>query len=272
MPTSAALEVITRGYDSSGRVLAGTRQYWQHFDRVNDAVGGMLVPVQGAFRARYGGGAADSADTHDEAGCGDVRVWNLTGDQLYTACRAGRDPQLVGGAAWFPRTTAQGFDPHIHWLLLGDSPMSTGTAWQASEYGAGRNGLASRGRDDFWRPPVITDYVYLEDDMTPDEHAELFRIGRALDDLKADEKQHAKGERDRDAAERDRDKNRFTRLVTALGQSVDQLGILINSTDDAATKDELRKLKRQLMRQLKDDPDVTGVDNPSDDAMEQAGA
>ena len=157
---SSPLDVLTRGADTSGRTVAATRQAWQHFDRVNAHVGGKLVIVQGAFRARYGGGAGASAGTHDSAGCLDIRTWNLTKDERDTAQREAR---RLGAAAWY-RHQGQGFDPHMHWVLLGDSPMHPAAAQQVTAYKNGRNGLASNGPDDFWRPSRIENYRYLSEE------------------------------------------------------------------------------------------------------------
>jgi hypothetical protein len=100
----------------------------------------------------------------------------------------------------------------------------------------------------------------LEDDVTPEEHQELFRIGRVLDKFRA-------GEVSRDQAEADRDKRRFTEVITEMGKQADLLTTLINKTADAATKTELRKAKERIMTYLKNNPDVTGVDNPDDSQM-----
>jgi len=109
-------------------------------------------------------GADASAGTHDLSGCLDVRTWNLTEEQRHQAMRKARQ---IGWAAWY-RTEAQGFDPHMHWLLLAERPMHPDAANQEAQYLAGLNGLASRGPDDFWRPDPIRrfDYAaYLEEDM-----------------------------------------------------------------------------------------------------------
>lgn len=253
----SALEKIQRGYDSSGRALFATKQMFQHFDRVNEAVGGVLVIVQGSFNK----GTVDSAGTHDLAGCIDCRTWNLTVAQRQHAQRAGRDPDIVGGAAWWYRTPVQGFDYHLHVLLLGDAPMTPQTQFQASEYRAGRNGLANRRADDFWRPAIIRDYRYIKDpDMTPEQAATLKRIEQKLDDFR-----QAEAKRDKNTFERD--KQRFTRLVTEMGKNADLLGRIAASAKDSETKTLAQRRQAEILKYLKEDPDVTGVDNPSDDAM-----
>lgn len=248
---------VRRGNDTSGRPLYATKQMFQHFDRVNDVVGGVLVPVQGSFIR----GTAASADTHWYAGCFDVRTWNLTTEVRHKAMRAGRDPEIVGGAAWWYRTVAQGFDNHIHLMLLGDAPLSNGARYQAVEYRLGRNGLKSRGADDFWRPARITNYKYIEDDMfTNEDRALLQRIARGLSTFR-------ENELSRDQAEAERDRKRFTAIISKMGGVVDSLAALEAKTADAATKTALRQEREKLLLALKNDPDVTGVDNPSDDAL-----
>lgn len=249
-------ERIQRGFDSSGRPLYATRMNWQHFDRVNEQCGNKLVTVQGSWSD-----ATASANTHRLAGCRDVRVWNLTADECNHMIRVARDPDIVGHAAAFIRTAAQGFDPHSHWILMGDLPMDALAAQQIQMWMAGLNGLASGAKDDFpWRPDTFTPYQYIEDDMfTEEDHKILTRLDAARIN-----------ERTRDQAERERDKERFSQLVTAQGQMADTLGILASNTKDAATAKELRQARRKILRALKDDPDVTGVDNPSDEGMAAA--
>lgn len=246
---AGAMDVITRGRDSSNRVVKGTRQCFQRHDRMNKSVGGKLVIVQGAFNV----GVSASAGTHDRAGAFDWRTWNLTKDEQFTFIKTGR---LLGGADWLRYAPA--FDPHAHGITIGDVPMHPATAEQVADYRAGRNGLSNNGPDDFpFRPAVIKPYQFLEDDMFEEQDRErLIRIEKAME-----------AEKSRDQKERERDKARFTRSITALGELADDLGLLINRTTDAATKQELRRTKEKILLVLKDDPDVTGVDNPSDDEM-----
>jgi hypothetical protein len=249
----SALDQLQRGFDSSGRRLLATAQMFQHFDRVNAVVGGRLVIVQGSFNR----GLSESAGTHDLAGAIDVRTWNLSASERERAMRAGRDPSIVGGAAWWYRTEAQGFDPHMHVVLLGDAPMSPQTLDQAEDYRDGLNGLANERADDFWRPATITNYRYIEDDMAdPAVQAQLDRIEKAV-------KTGFANERSRDQ----KDRERFSRLVDALGKQADVLTLLYNESKDDATKAKLRRAKAEILEALKSEPDVDGVDNPSDDAM-----
>lgn len=263
---SKALEVITRGSDTSGRSLRGTRQIFQHFDRVNEYLGGKMVPVQGSFNK----GTTASAGTHDLAGAFDVRVWNLTRSERDLAKRVGRDPQEVGGAAWWERTPAQGFDEHFHFVLYGDSPMTPQTAFQISEYLAGRNGLANRRADDFWRPPVIKKYVYLEDeDMSA---ADVKQINDKLDMIQERVNEGFANSRDRDKADRERIKAMFSRTVERQGKLADMITVLINQSEDDATKRDLRAMKKTILEELAADPDVDGVDNPSAEGLDEVRA
>jgi hypothetical protein len=257
----SAFDKIQRGVDSSGRRLFGTRQMFQHFDRVNDRVGGRLVVVQGSFNR----GTTASAGTHDLAGCFDIRTWNLSTAERNLAMRAGRDPFIVGGAAWWYRHSGQGFDPHIHMLLLGDAPMTSQTAFQVSEYRAGRNGLANRGADDFWRPDVIVNYKYIKDDEMNEEQER--RIHAKLDDFRERFDAFATNERSRDVAER----KRFSKAITMLGGRADRLGEQIREAEkvDSRLARALRRDQEEILVFLRDNPDVTGKDNPSDEAMEE---
>ena len=75
------------------------------------------------------------------------------------------------------------------------------------------------------------------------------------------------GEWKRDQAEMDRDKRRFTENITMLGKTVDMLQSVLAVTKDAATRKQVKARMDEIMTYLKDNPDVKGVDNPSDDAM-----
>lgn len=172
-----AFDVITVGTDSSGRPVKMTRRMWQAYQIVDRHVGGALTIVQGAFQGT--GGADASAGTHAQSGCLDIRTWNLTTEQRNRAQRKARE---IGWAAWY-RTAAQGFDPHMHWLLLGERPMHADAQWQATAYRNGRNGLASNGPDDFWRPDPIPTYQYRDGDTMADYADQLKQIDAKVDRL-----------------------------------------------------------------------------------------
>lgn len=246
---SDRMEVITRGRDSSGRVVKATRQSFQRHDRINDVLDGKLVIIQGAFNA----GVSASANTHDLAGAFDWRTWNLTAHEQFVGVKYGRS---IGGADYLRHAPA--FVPHWHGITIGDAPMHRATSQQVTDYRNGLNALANRGPDDFpWRPKIIKPYQYLEDDMFEQRDRErLVRIDKAL---------HA--EKSRDERERDRDRKRFKRMITLLGETVDDLGLLIDEAKDDATRRQLRRAREAILVRLKEDPDVTGVDNPSDDEM-----
>ena len=247
---SNALQVITRGVDSSGRPVKGTRQNFQFFDRLNEgSAKGLLVIVQGSFSF-----AESSAGTHAKAMCMDYRTWNLSAAIREATVREGRD---LMGTMWY-RTQGDGFDPHIHNNLIGDRPAAPLAQSQVVSYRLGRNGLANNNTDrNRYRPKTIHNYVYLEDDMfEAEDRRRMIHIEKML-----------VAERTRDQKEAERDKNRFRRMVTMLGQEADQLTVLINRTKDDTTKTELKKLQENILLRLKEDPDVTEEDNPSDDGL-----
>jgi hypothetical protein len=162
------------------------------------------------------------------------------------------------GTCW-ERFTWQGFTPHFHDCTIGDDLpglMDPVAIQQVATYKAGGDGVAgTTGDTQPYRPNPIHNYVFQEDDMDAAERAELFRIGNKLD-------RFVSGELKRDEAERLRDKERFSRMITILGAQADELGILIDKTSDAATKLQLQRTRDRILRELADDPDVTGVDNP----------
>jgi hypothetical protein len=161
------------------------------------------------------------------------------------------------GTMWV-RLPADGFDPHIHNNLMGDAPATAAALAQIPSYKVGRNGLANNNLDrNPYRKKPYHDYIYIEEeDMTPAQAKQLAHIENMLERSLT-----------QDARARDREKQRFTRLVTLLGKQADDLGRLIDMSQDDATKTQLKRMKEKILLQLKDDQDVTQEDNPSDDAL-----
>jgi hypothetical protein len=230
-----------------------TTMGWQFFDTMVEESGGLLTMIQAGWSD---GGL--SANTHSLAMCNDYRTWNLPATLRERLIIEGRD---LMGTMWY-RTEADGFDPHIHTNLIGDAPAHPTAVAQVASYRQGRNGLANGALDrNQYRPTLIRDYEYIqEEDMTPEQAKMLARIDDRLDAF-------IDGERKRDAAERVRDKERFRALVTKQGQLADQLTVVINKTTDDATKRDLKRLQEKVLLALKNDPDVTEEDNPSDDGL-----
>lgn len=103
-------------------------------------------PFQGGYN---GGGVAASAGTHDDGGVAD---WSTFSAARTKAARA-------MGICSNNRHTWQRFSSnHNHAFIVGCPHMSSGLRFQQSEYYAGRNGLAGRGRDTEWRPSTINTY------------------------------------------------------------------------------------------------------------------
>lgn len=265
-----ALEVVTRGVDTSGRPLRATAQMFELHDRINDRLGGKFTIVQGSFNL----GVSASAGTHDRAGCVDWRSWNLTAAEISEALHLARDNAL----ALFPRTVAQGFDPHLHGTLLSDAPMTPQTKWQVSEYIAGHDMLASQGADTFYRPrPLVTVYHYQGADMALTDHQaeQLANTAENTRQIEAMLKRFIPAEAQRDADDRARDKARSEALGKTLAGVVDQLGELERnlSGDAADTRKAIRKARADLLQQLRDDPATTGTrDDPTPEAVAQARA
>lgn len=150
--STTALSRVTLGHDSSGRPIVVNRRTEAMLTEVIRLSGVTPTIVQGSYRA--GNGASASAGTHDGGGVIDLRTWNLNVDQrtkLLSALRA------VGFVAWY-RTTAQGFDPHIHAVAKGDLDLDPSAAQQVRDAANGLNGLASKGRDTSNRNVPTFDY------------------------------------------------------------------------------------------------------------------
>lgn len=235
-------EVIRLGTDTSGRSILLNRRMAAAVDAVHSRLGGTtLTIVQGAYMARAGGGAVDSAGYHDEGGCLDWRVWDLAskGLQLDQVIRALRS---VGWAAWHRDQAHGGMDEHIHGVLLDDRDAASGARWQMGEYRAGRDGLASAGRDYHWRPRPIPTFDYQawtsqagEDDMQLDE---IINPG-------ADKKdQLSVGEALRIAAKGS------ARIETMLKDQARQLPAQLAAVVEADLPDGLTKEQKQQIRDI----------------------
>lgn len=163
--------VARRGTDSSGRGIFATAFMWMVWLAVLAhpdvrPFAHKIVITQGAFMRLAGGGAKGSEGYHDGAGTFDLRVWNLTAAEITTLIRVLR---LFGCAAYLRNEQHGGFDdPHIHFVLGADRPLSEGAAAQWADYLDDRDGLASNGPDYHPRPrPLVLtppDHL-LEDDM-----------------------------------------------------------------------------------------------------------
>ena len=144
------------GTDSSGRTIWMTTYMHNWWEARVANLGFRPTIVQGAFMLRDGGGAATSAGYHDQAGCFDVRTWDLTTSQvdaLVWECRQ------HGAAAWRrDKTSAHGgMDPHCHITLGTDKPLSAGARASWESYLRGDNGLANNAPDYERRPsPLVT--------------------------------------------------------------------------------------------------------------------
>jgi GH25 family lysozyme M1 (1,4-beta-N-acetylmuramidase) len=227
-PKADPFEVIRVGTDTSGRAIKMTRRMKAAFDLACDRAKVQPTIVQGAFNA----GVSASAGTHDLSGAIDLRSWDLTTDERF---RLMKEARLVGWAAWY-RTSAQGFDPHMHWVLGGEKPMHPATQDQWQDYLAGRNGLAGDGRDDFWRPDPIPTFKFgsvQEDDMFEAEDRQ------ALKDVQDQVAKLAKAF----GVYRVNDRERAQKQ----NEQMNQLEALLEGLD-AATPDQVARIREQVKR------------------------
>lgn len=165
------------GTDSIGRGIFLTVFHREWLKARERNLGFPLVITQGAFMVRNGGGAPDSNGFHDQAGCVDLRSKNLTEAQIDAVVKELRDH---GAGAWRRDGTAKhgDMDPHIHYVLGVDSPLSAGARTSWSSYRNGGDGLAAGpGRPanapDYERRPVPLVLTPPEEDMTKKEMLEL---------------------------------------------------------------------------------------------------
>lgn len=256
--TEGPLDVLVRGIDSSGRPIKATRQNFQFTDRLKLVVP-VLTIVQGSFSF-----ADASANTHGLAMCKDYRTWNLFNSQIDELTILGRD---LMGTMWY-RTREDGFDPHFHNNLIGDGPATASALSQVADYRRGLNGLANKRADrNPYRPKRIRNYIYLEDELMASADDILAAIEESKKDIIQRIAGSEKRERGRDQRDEKREKARFRRLVTQRGQDADAIGVLLRRTPDKSMQQELRKMQEKILLELKEDPDVTEEDNPTDDGL-----
>jgi hypothetical protein len=106
-----------------------------------------LVVTQGS----YNSSVAASGSTHRQGGAFDLRVWNFPTSKREPLVRALRRRNV---AAWerSERTGSWTGGDHIHGIHIDDGDLSSGAAWQVSEFLAGRDGLSRGGKDYHARP------------------------------------------------------------------------------------------------------------------------
>lgn len=152
-PTERQWRVVKYGTDSSGRPIYMTWYHRRWLRGRIKKIGFTPTIVQGGFMARVaGGGAQASSGFHDKAGCCDLRVWDLTEAQQAAVVHEWRSE---GAPIWHRDAQHGGFDPHMHYVLACDKPLSSGAAEQVRDYRYNLDGLASRGRDYEWRPTPL---------------------------------------------------------------------------------------------------------------------
>lgn len=217
-------KVIQYGTDSSGRPILMNQRMEAAFTALCEKLGATPTITQGAYMARLGGGASDSAGYHDAGGALDLRVWDLasmglTVEQVVHAAR------WLGWDAWYRDMAHGGFsDPHIHMALHGDKRASAGIRDQFIQYANGQNGLSDRGPDYHPRPNPIVVFDYRK--WLKEQAMEADRIIQVVKD---------EGDRTRKVvnaravAERERDR----RINSAVLKAVDDL-------PEAATKRDVR--------------------------------
>lgn len=111
-------------------------------------LGFQLHLTQGSYNR---GGVSASAGTHDGGGAVDVRARDLTASQKSTVVAMLRK---VGFASWHRLPSQGNWPEHIHSIAIGDPELSRGAKNQVADYKAGRNGLASNGKDNATRAYV----------------------------------------------------------------------------------------------------------------------
>lgn len=174
------------GTDSSGRDIFLTVFHHDWLKAREESLGFPLIIVQGGFMTRNGGGAKASNGFHDQAGCVDLRSRHLTKSQIDAVVKELRDH---GAGAWRrDGTLAHGqMDPHIHYTLGADSPLSSGARTSWNSYVNGGDGLSvgAGGKAD------APDYEYRPDPLVKKPPEEDMNKKELLEVLNSPEGQKA---------------------------------------------------------------------------------
>jgi hypothetical protein len=177
----------------------------EHAEKIG---GHEFVVTQGSYNA---GGVSASAGTHDRGGVVDLRWCG------HNACIVAL--RKAGMAAWHRDPNQGPWPHHVHAVVIGHPFLSSGAANQVTAYLNGRNGLANNAPDDGPRLVPIPRPVWPwppEDDMTPELQAAFDKLNKRLDN-----------ERERDIAERERDRRRQEQLLAefaALRRAIEAQG------------------------------------------------
>lgn len=170
------LDVRKHGVDSSGRTLYFSNVSWSQWQEITDELRAnhdiTVTVVQGEWMIKNGGGADASAGYHDKRGCWDIRVWDLTKDELRTVIHVS---SKYGVQFWVRDAQHGGMDPHAHCVSCTGSTreMASGAVYQVASVARGGDGLIPEGDDynsGLRAHPLVLKYDYYENER--DDSAE----------------------------------------------------------------------------------------------------
>ena len=234
-------QVRQYGVDSSGRPVLMNVRMKAAFDESCKRARVAPTIVQGAYMLRAGGGADQSAGTHNAGGCIDTRTWDLTWRQQRRLIRAAR---TVGWGVWKRDQKHGGFDEHMHWVLLGDKDATPDAQAQMTDYRNGGDGLwPLTGNDDYhWRPSPIPTFNYakwLENQMPSVNDILSAKLNPEDKNSETVRSALNKGAAAFDAVQKLRDGS--ARRDQAIREALAELG------NDAATKEQVTKARDQII-------------------------
>lgn len=133
------MKVTFRGHTFDARTIAMIR--W-----AEKRAGFTFTIAQGSYNT---GGVAASAGTHDGGGAVDFSVRSLDKAQVLALLRALKD---AGFAAWHRDARAGVWGEHVHAIAIGCKDLAPIAARQVRSFDDKRDGLASNGPDNSYRP------------------------------------------------------------------------------------------------------------------------
>src|ERR1041385_8448276 len=117
------------------------KRTWTAIEAAEAICGFKFVITQGSYNTSV----AASGGTHAGGGVVDIRTRDLSDANKIKVRNALR---MVGFCAWLRTPDQANWPYHCHAVLKGDKDLSRQAAAQVVDYMEGRNGLASKGKDD----------------------------------------------------------------------------------------------------------------------------
>lgn len=258
------LDVRKHGVDSSGRDLYFSNVSWSQWQEITDELradhGITVTVVQGEWMIKNGGGATASAGYHDKRGCWDIRVWDLTSEELRKVIHVS---SKYGVQFWVRDAQHGGMDPHAHCVSCTGSTreMASGAVYQVASVARKGDGLIPEGNDynaGLRAHPLVLKYDYYEnerDDLAEEDEMKQEDFERVRSIVKSELAPLKKSIADRFANVAERDAA-FRNKLEAIEADVDNAPAEVRQAVRDVVGPRLKEIKEQLAAALPDNQEV----------------